>query len=38
VTPEKFARAPAVVALGLTVRETTERLKVGKTALYKAFG
>jgi transposase len=38
VTPEKLARARALVASGLTVREAAGRLKVGKTALYKALG
>ena len=38
VTPEKFARARMLVASGLTVREAAGRPKVGKTALYKAFG
>jgi DNA invertase Pin-like site-specific DNA recombinase len=37
VTPEKLARARALVASGLTVREAAGRLKVGKTALYKAL-
>lgn len=38
VTPEKLVRARALVASGLTVREAAGRLKVGKTALYKALG
>ncbi len=38
VTPDKLARAKALVASGLTVREAAGRLKVGKTALYKALG
>jgi DNA invertase Pin-like site-specific DNA recombinase len=38
VTPEKLARARALVASGLTVREAAGRLRVGKTALYKALG
>jgi DNA invertase Pin-like site-specific DNA recombinase len=38
VTPEKLARARALVASGLTVREAAGRLKIGKTALYKALG
>jgi DNA invertase Pin-like site-specific DNA recombinase len=38
VTPKKFACAQMLVASGLTVREAAGRLKVGKTALYKAFG
>jgi DNA invertase Pin-like site-specific DNA recombinase len=37
VTPEKLARARVLVASGLTVREAARRLKVGKTALYKAL-
>jgi DNA invertase Pin-like site-specific DNA recombinase len=37
VTPEKLARAKAHLAAGLTVREAAARLKVGKTALYKAL-
>jgi DNA invertase Pin-like site-specific DNA recombinase len=37
VTPEKLARARALVASGLTVREAAGRLKVGKTALYQAL-
>ena len=37
VTPEKLARAQALVASGLTVREAAGRLKVGKTALYEAL-
>jgi DNA invertase Pin-like site-specific DNA recombinase len=37
VTPEKLARARALVASGLTVREAAGRLKVGKTALYEAL-
>lgn len=38
VTPDKLARARAHIAAGLTVREATARVKVGKTALYKALG
>jgi DNA invertase Pin-like site-specific DNA recombinase len=37
VTLEKLARAKAHLAAGLTVREAAARLKVGKTALYKAL-
>jgi DNA invertase Pin-like site-specific DNA recombinase len=37
VTPEKLARARALVASGLTVREAAGRLKVGKAALYEAL-
>jgi DNA invertase Pin-like site-specific DNA recombinase len=37
VTPEKLARARALVASGLTVREAAGRLKVSKTALYEAL-
>jgi DNA invertase Pin-like site-specific DNA recombinase len=38
VTAEKLARAKALIAKGLTVRETASRLKIGKTALYDALG
>lgn len=38
ITPEKLERARAHLATGLTVREVASRLKVGKTALYKALG
>ena len=37
ITAEKLARAKAHLAAGLTVREAAARLKVGKTALYKAL-
>jgi DNA invertase Pin-like site-specific DNA recombinase len=37
VTPDKLARAKVHLAAGLTVREAAARLKVGKTALYKAL-
>jgi DNA invertase Pin-like site-specific DNA recombinase len=37
VTDEKLKRAQDFMAKGLTVRETALRLKVGKTALYKAL-
>jgi len=37
VTPEKLARAKALMAQGLNVREAAARLKVGKTALYEAL-
>jgi DNA invertase Pin-like site-specific DNA recombinase len=37
VTPDKLARAKLHLAAGLTVREAAARLKVGKTALYKAL-
>jgi DNA invertase Pin-like site-specific DNA recombinase len=37
VTPEKLRRAGALIAGGLTVRETAARLKIGKTALYDAL-
>lgn len=37
VTPEKLARARALIATGLTVREAATRLKIGKTALYTAL-
>jgi DNA invertase Pin-like site-specific DNA recombinase len=37
VTDEKLKRAQEFMAKGLTVRETAVRLKVGKTALYKAL-
>lgn len=37
VTPDKLARARAHLAAGLTVREAAARVKVGKTALYKAL-
>jgi DNA invertase Pin-like site-specific DNA recombinase len=37
VTPEKLARAQALIAEGLNVREAAARVKVGKTALYEAL-
>ena len=37
MTPDKLARAKAHLAAGLTVREAAARLKVSKTALYKAL-
>ena len=37
VTPDKLARAKTHLAAGLTVREAAARVKVGKTALYKAL-
>lgn len=37
VTPDKLSRAEAYVTAGLTVREAAARVKVGKTALYKAL-
>jgi len=37
VTLDKLARARAHLAAGLTVREAAARVKVGKTALYKAL-
>jgi DNA invertase Pin-like site-specific DNA recombinase len=37
VTADKLARAKALVAKGLTVREVASRLKIGKTALYAAL-
>lgn len=37
VVPETLARAQALMAKGLTVREAAVRLKVGKTALYEAL-
>jgi DNA invertase Pin-like site-specific DNA recombinase len=36
-TPERIDRARAMIARGLTVRETAARLKIGKTALYAAL-
>ena len=36
-TPEKVARARALIAKGLTVREAAARVKVGKSALYAAL-
>lgn len=37
VTPDKLAKAKAHLAAGLTVREAAARVKVSKTALYKAL-
>lgn len=37
VTPDKLARARTHLAAGLTVREAAARVKVSKTALYKAL-
>ena len=37
VTPDKLARAKALMAGGLNVREAAARVKVGKTALYAAL-
>lgn len=37
VTPDKLCKARAHIAAGLTVREAAARLKIGKTALYKAL-
>jgi len=37
VTPEKLARAKALIADGFNVREAAGRVKVGKTALYAAL-
>ena len=37
VTPEKLTRARALIASGLTVREASARLKIGKTSLYEAL-
>jgi len=37
VTPDKLARARTYLAAGLTVRESAARVKVSKTALYKAL-
>ncbi|EQB17374.1 DNA invertase [Sphingobium lactosutens DS20] len=37
ITPDKLRKARAHIAAGLTVREAATRLKVGKTALYKAL-
>lgn len=37
VTPDRLARARAHIAAGLTVREAAARVKVGKTALYRAL-
>ncbi|MBV8442067.1 MAG: recombinase family protein [Hyphomicrobiales bacterium] len=37
VTPDKLTRARGLLANGLTVREAAMRVKVGKTALYRAI-
>ncbi|QSR20435.1 recombinase family protein [Novosphingobium sp. KA1] len=37
VTPDKLSKAQPHIAAGLTVREAAARLKIGKTALYKAL-
>lgn len=37
VTPEKLAKARALVAEGLNVREAASRIKVSKSALYAAM-
>src|SRR3546814_1225593 len=37
VTPDKLRKAREHIASGLTVREAAARLKIGKTALYKAL-
>jgi DNA invertase Pin-like site-specific DNA recombinase len=37
VTPAKLARARAMIADGLNVREAAISLKIGKTALYEAL-
>lgn len=37
VTADKLIHAEALIAKGLTVREATSRLKIGKTALYEAL-
>lgn len=37
VTSDKLRKARAHIAAGLTVREAAARLKIGKTALYKAL-
>ena len=37
-TPEKVARAKALMEGGLTVREAAARVKVSKSALYSALG
>jgi DNA invertase Pin-like site-specific DNA recombinase len=37
MTSEKLARAKALIAEGLNVREAAARVKVGKTALYEAL-
>jgi len=37
ITAERLARARAIIGKGLTVREAAVRLRVSKTALYKAL-
>lgn len=37
VTAEKLSKAQSLIAKGLTTREAATRVKVGKTALYKAL-
>ncbi len=37
ITEDKLKRARDLIAKGLTVRETASRIRVGKTALYKAM-
>jgi DNA invertase Pin-like site-specific DNA recombinase len=37
ITMEKLRRAPQLMAKGLTAREAAARIKVGKTALYRAL-
>jgi DNA invertase Pin-like site-specific DNA recombinase len=37
VTAEKLRRARQLMATGLTAREAAARIKVGKTALYRAL-
>ncbi|AGH49275.1 resolvase [Sphingomonas sp. MM-1] len=37
VTPDKLRKARQHIAAGLTVREAAARLRIGKTALYKAL-
>jgi len=37
VTPEKLARAKVLIAEGFNVREAAGRIKVGKSALYRAL-
>jgi len=36
VTPEKPARAKALIAEGFNVREAAGRIRVGESALYRA--
>ena len=38
VTEEKLSRVRPLIAKGLTVREVSARINVGKTALYAALG